>query len=183
MKSTPNQFSGAALRGIAAAFLILIFSAGNAAAQQVRMVSMSIDELPEAIEQQFNTTFPGAKGASWKREEEVYGKDDAVPGFYYVTFKHNKLKKQSVFDAKGKLIETVTTISRKELPLAVSNAFNNYEGQSIGRLRMIEKGRMIYFEGEFLLNFEKITCIFDSNGQIVEKVKRNALPKKISVVK
>ena len=166
-------------------FLTLLSVA--ATAQHVEMQRVTDEDLPELLKIQFETTFPKAEKVKWYREIERFSNaedDPGIAGFYKVNFKLNKLKKTSVFDAKGNLIETLTTISRRELPDAVSKSFSrNFEGYRIGKLRMAEKGRAIYFEGDVVTGGTVITFLFDSNGQLVEKLQHSEMPKKIGTIR
>jgi hypothetical protein len=141
------------------------------------------DDIPEKIVEQFQISFPGALKPKWYQEEERFNDDDETPPaqlFYKVIFKLKKVKKTSVFDSKGNLMETVTVIKSKDLPAAVSRSFSeNFKGYGFRKLRMIEKGHSIMFEADVFESYTLITCIFDSNGQLIEKVKRNRKPRKI----
>ena len=121
---------------------------------------MTETKIPGAVEKAFSSNFMNAKDVRWSMEKN---------GQYEADFKMNDKKSSAIFDDMGNMVESETTISEDQLPMAVKNAFNkNYPDYKIKRIE--QKNAMN--NNTYIIKAEKgmesHEFVYDSQGNMTK---------------
>lgn len=107
----------------------------------------------------FQKQFPGATKVKWEKEK----------GDYEVNFLQKGTEMSAVYDTKGLLKETESSITVAELPSSVSNYLQqHYKGQKVKEAAKIKKADgSINYEAEV----NKSDLLFDASGKFIKIAK------------
>lgn len=123
--------------------------------------TISSDEVPETIQEQFKSKFPAAKNVIW--ESEANG--------YEGSFKENGKETAVLFSEEGKWMMTETEIAVSEAPANVSSAvysdFNGYKIAEANKVDHYTYGKCFKME---ITNSKKMLDVYYSkDGTLLNK--------------
>ncbi|HEY4149032.1 MAG TPA: PepSY-like domain-containing protein [Chitinophagaceae bacterium] len=136
--------------------LLLLAFAGGLALTAVAQKGITP---PAAANTAFQKAYPGISNVKWEKEG---------PG-YEANFKQNGTEMSAVYDAKGVLQETETSIKIAELPPAVADYVKtHYKGAVLKEAAKVTKANgTVNYEAEV----NKKDVIFDAKGVFIKEEK------------
>lgn len=119
-------------------------------------------QVPQAIQNAFNTQFPLAKQVKWEKESS---------DVFEAEFKDSGKKMSANFDVNGAWLETETEIKVADLPQMVKDAIaQSFVGFKIEEAETVEKPETsLAYEVELENDQtdEEIEAVFDANGNLL----------------
>jgi len=114
-------------------------------------------KIPEVATKAFATQYPAAKEVKWGVEK---------PGEYEAEFKLDTTAMSVLYDEKGTLLETETTLKESELPLAIKeNLAKDFACYKVDEIEKTDvKGVITY---EMIAEKETKELVFDGSGKIL----------------
>lgn len=132
------------------------------AAAPVLAQKVDSKEVPAAVKKGLETSMK-VKDAKWEKEE----------GNYEASFKKDGKETSVVLDQAGTVLETEVEISSKELPVPVMGVLNkDYIGFKIEEAAKITAKVVVTYEAEIEKGEESYELIFDANGKVLKKEKK-----------
>ena len=131
--------------------------AGTTFAQDLRP-----NQVPSAIQQEFQKSFPEASDVEWEKEMNHYD----------VEFEVGLLgtDHEAWYDENGKLLRHEEEISKRDLPKEVTNTINKeFDGFRIGDVTKITKGDQVNYTMELENRDEEWDVAIDANGKILQQ--------------
>ena len=120
---------------------------------------------PEIVKKEFTKKYATAQSVKWENEE----KNEWEAEF---TFEGKKMS--ASFDNSGKWMESETTITEKDLPVAVVNTLNkDYQGYKKGEISIFEDSKNKGFELTMKKGESSIEVLIDNAGKIIKKTELN----------
>jgi hypothetical protein len=118
-------------------------------------------DVPAAVKTEFKSLYADVKEVKWEKEK----------GNYEANFSQNKTEMSVTIDAKGKLLETETTIASSTLPKAAADYMaKNLPGKKIKEASMIKDAAgKITYEAEV----DEVDYKFDAQGNFLSKEEDN----------
>ncbi|MBS4029251.1 MAG: PepSY-like domain-containing protein [Ignavibacteriales bacterium] len=124
-------------------------------------------DVPKAVLQAFAKTYPKATTMGYSKENE--GKTIA----YEVESKEGTVTRDILYDAKGNVLEVEESVTKDELPQAIRDVIaKDYAKATIEKCEKLTKGEMTQFEIHVTSGKKTSEVLFDSNGKLVEKPKK-----------
>jgi hypothetical protein len=119
---------------------------------------MDKSKVPAPVKTAFNTAFPGIVG-KWEKEN----------GNFEVNFKKDEKNMSAVIDASGKILETETEITLKELPSGVEVYIKAHYKDAVIK----EIAGIIMANGEIVYEAEvnKKDILFDKDGKFIKEAR------------
>jgi len=122
--------------------------------------------VPKAVKAKFHQLYPKAEKVKWDKEDTKYE----------ANFKLNNVEMSTLFNNKGNLLETETSIAKKDLPVLVMKSINkNFPGYPIVEVDKIVRKRNVIYEVDFKKGEKYVGTTFDSKGKLLKKEIRNGL--------
>lgn len=121
-------------------------------------------EVPPKVREAYKKKYPAAKDGKWEKEGINYE----------VELISNKKKTSIVYDEKGKLIETETSLKPSELPKGASDfIMSNFKGKN-----PTEASKIIDAEGKisYEVEIDHLDYIFDDKGTFLKQEEDEADP-------
>lgn len=136
------------------AFGLLIL--GNACAQN--------SDVPDAVKSAFVQRFPDITKVRWEIEDAAS---------WEAEFKLKNVAYSSVFSVQGEWLETEHEIGKSEIPAPIQVILDrDFMGFNLKEAEMAEKPEGNFYELEVGKGEEEWELIFDSVGQLVNKISR-----------
>ncbi len=131
--------------------------AGTTFAQDLRP-----NQVPSAIQQEFQKNFPKASDVEWEKEMNHYD----------VEFEVGLLgtDHEVWYDENGKLLRHEEEISKRDLPKEVTNTINKeFDGFRVGDVTKITEGDQVNYTMELENRDEEWDVAIDANGKILQQ--------------
>lgn len=114
---------------------------------------------PDAVKTAFAKAYPGAQNVKWDKEDNDYE----------VSFKQGSKSMSAIYDMKGTLKETETSIVASELPAAVMPYFKeHYKGAVVKETAKITKANG---EVNYEVGIKGKDVLFDAKGKFLKEAK------------
>ena len=120
-------------------------------------------EVPVAVKSAFAKAHPAAKEVKWEKEN----------GSFEVSFDQDKKDISNLFDTSGTLLEEETEMASGELSAAIKNTLaKDFAGFKVTEAAKILAKGVTTFEAEVEKGGERFDLIFDTQGKLLKKIKK-----------
>jgi len=134
------------------------------AAATVSAQNVESKDIPAAVKKSLETNLK-MKDAKWEKEE----------GNYEASFKKDGKETSVVINEAGTIVESKVEIVKKDLPVAVQAVLNkDYIGFKIEEAAKITANGVVTYEAEVEKGKETFELIFDAQGKVLKKKKKEA---------
>ena len=117
--------------------------------------------VPIAVKKAFALKFPAAAKVEWGIEK---------PGQYEAEFDQNKKGMSALFDSKGNLLETESTITEGGLPQAIKSVLaKDYSTFKVKKIEKNEAKGIVKYEVVVVKGKKSTELIFDAGGKQLKK--------------
>jgi uncharacterized membrane protein YkoI len=131
--------------------LILLLAVFGPLASQAQSVTA-----PQIVLDQFAKDYPTAENVEWEKSGSAFE----------VEFNSDGDEMEVLYNAKAELIQSERTISNRELPDGVLDAFEaKYPNAAPKECSVIESGGLKHYEIEYLENGREIEVLMDESGK------------------
>ena len=121
------------------------------------------NEVPVAVKAAFAKAHPAAKEVKWEKED----------GSFEVSFDQDNKEMSNVLDASGILLEEETEMTSGELSSAIKGTLaKDFAGFKITEAAKILAKNVTTFEAEVEKGAERFDLIFDIQGKLLKKIKK-----------
>lgn len=137
-------------------FAVCLLISGLSYAQDI-----TVSEVPPAVLNAFNKSFPKATRVEWERKGDLYN----------VEFDIARRDHELWLTSKGGIVKHKKELRSSELPAAVLNTLKqNYKGFRIDDVDRYEEGKKFFYKIELKKLLEEQKVIVDHNGKISNKI-------------
>ncbi|ETZ23609.1 PepSY-like domain-containing protein [Pedobacter sp. V48] len=137
-------------------FAVCILISGFSYAQDI-----TASEVPPAVLNAFNKSFPKATRVEWERKGDLYN----------VEFDIARRDHELWLTGNGGIIKHKKELRSSELPAVVLNTLKqNYKGFRIGDVDRYEEGKKFFYKVELKKLLEEQKVVVDQSGKISNKI-------------
>lgn len=142
---------------------ILLFCAAlmTFLAAQTSFANIQTD-IPEVVLTTFQSLYPDATDVSWDTYEDEY----------IASFENDGMFSEATFSAKGKQLETTTSLNESQLPESIQNYINENYAEEIeyyDSMSLIEKPGFVRYYVTLTTESNTVSLTFDGDGNLLKE--------------